>query len=367
MKKALLVTIDFPPKIGGVANYYENLCQNLPANKIAVLTEKQKDSKSFDKKQNYKIYREDLFYNYLWPQWLKMIFKMRKIIKKEKIEVIYVGQILPVGEAAFFLSLPFIIFTHGMDITLPQKNKKKKYLLKKIIAKSYKLVANSNFTREELMKLGAKAQKVTIINPSPDRKLLEVLDKQLISQLRQKYNLNNKRILLSVGRLVKRKGFDEVIQSLPQVLKSIPDLVYVVVGDGPERQNLENIISEINLNKQVLLIGAASQKELSAWYYLCQVFIMTPKQLPDGDVEGFGTVFLEANMFGKPVIATASGGISDAVSNGLNGLLINNNDIVKTLLMLLNNHNLIQQLGRQGRELVNQKFNWGNQISLLPK
>lgn len=367
MKKTLLVTIDFPPNMGGVANYYENICRLLPSDKIVVLTNKVDDSEEFDQKQSYKIYRRDLFFKILWPSWLKMSWQIRKIIKQENIEMIYVGQILPVGEAALFCKLPFVVFAHGMDITIPQKNKRKKYLLKKIIRKSYKLVANSNFTKKELVKLGAKDEKVIIVHPCPDRTLLDKLDEKIVEQLRQKYNLNNKKIILSVGRLVKRKGFDRIIESLPKVLKQIDNLVYVIVGEGLERDNLKSLVEKLNF-KNVIFTGQVSQKELGGFYSLCDVFIMTPKQLANGDVEGFGMVYLEANMFGKPVIAVDSGGVGDAVADNINGILLKSDSIAnisQIIIKLITNDNLRNTLGWQGKERVNDKFIWKKQVERL--
>ncbi|MBU1165050.1 glycosyltransferase family 4 protein [Patescibacteria group bacterium] len=312
MKKTLLVTIDFPPNLGGVAKYYQDICNDFESDKIVVLTMNQEKSEEFDSQQKYKIYRNDLLYKFIWPKWLKMIFAIKKIVKQENIGHIHVGQILPVGEAVLFTRLPFTVFAHGMDITIPQNNLRKKIVLKKIIKKSEKLIANSNFTKQELVKLGAGENKVEIIHPKPNKKLLDLVDQNVINQIKEKYNLQNKKVLLSVGRLVKRKGFDDVIIALPEVLKEIPNLVYIIIGDGPERKNLNKVIQDSKLSN-VVITGSVNEKELAAYYSLCDAFIMTSKQLDNGDVEGFGIVYLEADMFNKPVIGRDSGGIKDAI------------------------------------------------------
>jgi len=368
MKKALLVTIDFPPKLGGVAKYYENICKNLPADKIVVLTNKAKGSDKFDKKQQYKIYREDLFFRFFWPRWVKMILKIKKIIKKENIEIIYIGQILPVGEAMMLVKLPFIVFTHGMDITMPQKNKRKALILKKIIGKSYKLISNSNFTKNELRKLGAPDDKITIINPCPDTDLLNQINSDTTNELVNKYNLKDNKIILSVGRLVERKDFDKVIESLTLVSNDFENYKYIIVGDGNDKNNLESTINRLNLDDRVILTGDVNDQELAGLYNLCDVFVMTPKQLQNGDVEGFGTVYLEANLFGKPVISTRSGGVTDAVVDNVNGLLIYKasiNEISDAIIKLLKDRVLSEKLGKQGKNRVQEEFLWYKQIKKL--
>jgi len=368
MKKSLLVTIDFPPKLGGVAQYYQNICSNLPKDKIVVLTNKLEGSAEFDKQQQYKIYRKDLLYKIFWPKWLKMIKQIKKIVKQENIEQIYVGQILPVGEAAMLVNLPMIIFTHGMDITMPQKNKRKKTILKRIIKKSNKLIANSNFTKQELIKLGAYDEQVHIVHPCPDRKFIQMFDKKVADEIKQKYSIANKKIILSVGRLVERKDFDKVIESLTLVKDEFPDITYVIAGDGPDKNNLLYTIDKLDLKGKVILLGNVNDKELSVLYNLANIFIMTPKQLPSGDVEGFGTVYLEANMFGKPIIATSSGGVGDAVIDNLNGILIKKasiNEISDAIIKLLKDKELADKLGQQGKDRVEKEFNWSKQISKL--
>jgi len=218
---------------------------------------------------------------------------------------------------------------------MPQLHKRKKAILKKIIKKSDRLVANSNFTKEELIKLGASGDKIVIIHPKPNKKLLELVDQKVIDRIKEKYSLQNKKVLLSVGRLVKRKGFDDVIKAIPDVSKEIPGLVYTIVGDGPERERLENQIKELNLGN-VIITGNASEKELAAFYSMCDAFIMTSKQLENGDVEGFGIVYLEADMFEKPVIGLNSGGVKDAIDKCHNGkLLSRREEIIKNIINYL--------------------------------
>ena len=160
-------------------------------------------------------------------------------------------------------------------------------------------------------------------------------------------------MILSVGNLVARKGHDMVIRALPGLLESIPEVVYLIVGDGPHRQELENLACATGVREHVIFAGQISDERLPETYALCDAFVMPSRErLELCDVEGFGMVFLEASACGKPVVAGRSGGIGDAVVDGMTGLLVNSldtNDIGGALRKLLGHRDLAIQLGRQGR------------------
>jgi phosphatidylinositol alpha-1,6-mannosyltransferase len=378
MKNILIITIDFPPNYGGVANYLSSIALNLPSNKVTVLTSKT-DVNNFDQSQPYKIYRKNLIFKYpfLWPKWLPSIYHLWQIIKKEKIELVLVGQILPLGIVAFIikkiLKIPYAISCHGMDILIPQKNFRKKIFLKKILQNADFIIANSQFTKNEIIKLNINDQKIIIIYPCPTiferedfkDKDIEELKKNIV----KKYDLKNKKILLTVGRLVERKGHEIVIKALPKFIEKIPNIIYLIVGDGPQREKLKFITNKFNLQEKVIFTGEVSKKELMVFYALCDIFIMLPFTI-EGDVEGFGTVFLEANKFGKPVIASCSGGIGEAVINNFTGITVdykNVDEVVGSVIKLLTNQNLAKKLGEQGRKRVEKEFTWQKQIEKIKK
>jgi len=210
-------------------------------------------------------------------------------------------------------------------------------------------------------------QKIIIINPGIENRAAS--DSQLITQIGRKYNLHNKIILLSVGRLVKRKGFDKVIEAMPVMLKQVPNLVYVILGNGEEINNLKSKISNLKLEKNIIIITSAPDNEKNIWHDLSDIFIMPSRNI-DGDFEGFGIVYLEANLAGKPVIAGKSGGVGDAVVNGLNGLLvdpINTGEIASAVIKLAQNSELRQKLGEQGKKRAIDDFNWHGQIKKIYK
>lgn len=369
MKKSLLVTIDFPPRVGGVANYLSNICNNLEPENIIVLAPKEDGYSEFDKKQNYKIYRDNLINNFIWPKWLFLFFKTYRIVKKENIEIMQISHILPVGYTALlfkkFLNLPYIAYVHGMDILYAQKNLWKKYWAKKILKNADKIISNSDYTKNEILKLGIKKEKIETVFPCPNlaNGLWQIANGALV----KKHGLENKKILLTVGRLVERKGHDMVIKSLPEVLKKIPNLIYFIVGSGKNKDNLLSLVKELNLEGNVIFIEDAKDEELAKFYDICDIFIMMPREI-NGDVEGFGIVYLEASSFEKPVIGSKSGGVAEAIKENVSGILVNpgnKKQITEAIINLLTNKRLADELGRGGRQRVEKEFNWPMQVKKI--
>ena len=366
MQKSLLITLDFPPNTGGVANYLKNICAHWPSEQIVVLAPKQGGSEAFDNEQKYKIIRRDLLLpKPLWPQWLLMWYHAYKIVKKHQIGLIQVSHVLPCGTIAYLiqkrLKMPYIVYTHGLDLRLVQNNPRKRRLAEKVLKNAQKVVANSGYTKGELLKLGVSEDKIVMVYPCPALQDDGVkADTSVVPE--------GKKTLLTVSRLVKRKGHEIVIKSLPEVLKKIPDLVYVIVGEGEYKSESQNLVKSLQLQGHVIFAGQVSDEKLSDYYKACDIFIMTPVELPDGDIEGFGIVYLEANAFGKPVIGSKSGGVVEAVEDNVSGLLVEPGDVQETgeaIVKLMQDSELRKKLGEQGKKRVQEEFEWGKQVSNL--
>jgi len=393
MKKTLLVTLDFYPSIGGIASYWKNLGIYMSPEKWVVLAPVlQNGVKELD--VPYPIYRRNFFslknchseqgeesrrfyhshlrggreYGNLVFSYFFAIKHIYAIAKKERIEKIIVGQILPVGSvvwlASKFLRIPYIISVHGMDIGLASHHWRKKKLCNKIFADAEYVIANSRYTGSLVCEYGVPKEKIEYIFPCSS-----VTSKLLQGTYSIPEKLQSKKIILSVGRLVRRKGFEYVIRALPEVLKKEPDAHLVILGNGPLTVEFEKLVQEIALQTHVSFIKNASDAELATWYNACAVFVMAPYE-ESGDVEGFGIVYLDANGFGKPVIGTKSGGVPEAVIDGKTGLLVtpkNNEEIAQAVVRVLSDKNLAEKLGFQGRERAEKEFQWSIQAEKLQK
>ncbi len=343
LPKTLLLTLEYPPTRGGVARYYSGLVNHW-LEPITLVSEK-----------------SELFW-WLWPKWLPLLWRIGKRVKKEGFEMVWVGQVLPLGYVALWLKkrykTPYAVFTHGMDILLPQASWWKKGWLKRILGQAAVVVANSEFTKSELLKLGVPEEKIVIVYPCPS------LNKEQGTKNKEQAS---EKIVLSVGRLVKRKGFEKVIEIMPRLLKRVPGLKYVVVGNGPEVTSYKLQVTKLGLDNNVLILTDVGDTDLIQWYQRANVFVMPCEQL-GADVEGFGLVFLEAAGYGLPVVVGRSGGAPEATQHGYGGFVIDpssEDDLYQALLKILTDNSFAARLGKYGQEWVKKNFQWNNEIKKL--
>lgn len=373
MKKSLLFTIDFPPSKGGVAKYYENICFYLPPDKITVLANNETDGDKFDALQKYKIYRKNLISKFpIWPKWIFSFFYLHKVVKKEKTEIILVGQILPLGTIALihkkFFKTPYAVFIHGMDLGMAQRSKRKSKLAEKILRNAEFIITNSEYTKKLVIGQGIEANKIHVVYPCVDTRINANVNTKLHEAPYTEGKIY-KPCLLTLGRLVKRKGHDMVIKALPKVIDEFPNVNYVIAGDGIDRAYLEGLAQKCGVRNNIIFTGEISDEKKYKLYEKCDIFIMPSRNI-DGDVEGFGIVYLEAGLYEKPVIAGRSGGIAEAVLDGQTGILVNPEDIdeiADAIIKLLADPDLANKFGVQGRERVLREFNLEVQIDKLKK
>ncbi len=369
MKKTLLVTLDFYPNIGGIAHYWAHLggCMS-PAAWVVLAPPLPKGVVECD--SHYTLYRKPLISKKLFPRWLELLIHTWHISRKEKIEILIAAQILPVGTICWILhmllKIPYVVSTHGMDIMMPLKNPWKRFLSQCILQGAEKIIANSTFTAYYLSTYGISEKSIEIIYPCPTvagSKLIQ--PSEMVGSILSR--CEGKKVLLTVGRLVKRKGHEYVIQALKDVQKIIPDIIYLIVGGGRTHNELKQLVSSLDLNGVVMFTGLLSDNDVTTLMKRCDMFIMTPVDL-DGDVEGFGIVYLEAGLHGKPVIASRTGGVGEAVIDGVTGLLVDekNSDQIRDAIVRLSTDELLaKKLGEQGRGRVLKEFNIEEQVKKL--
>lgn len=290
--KTLLITLEYPPQIGGVARYYGALV----GEKIFPCTVATADQ--------------------LPASWIKMIPWLYRQIKREQYTHILVGQVLPLGTVAWIVSkltgTPYLVFTHGMDVLLPQQSARKRWLLHRILRNASVITASSHFTAEQIQKFDARLQRIVVLNPAVT----------LAPTVEPVPNLPAA-FVLSVGRLVERKGFDLVIKALAQ----LPTVHYVIAGSGQDESRLRALAEQHGVSERVQILAGLTDRQVSYLYQQCTLLALPSRQLPNGDVEGFGIVVLEANQFGKTTIGGKAGGMPDAIQDGVTGVLVDPTDL----------------------------------------
>lgn len=261
------------------------------------------------------------------------------------------------GIAAFLLhktfGIPYIIFSHGLELHNPQKSGKVRWLMRRVLADAARVIVISSYTRQLVQENVCDA---TIRCLAPIVDMARFLGDTPLPDQR----LINKRVLLTVGRLVEHKGQDIVIQALPRILRKFPDVVYCIVGGGPYEGMLRQIASENGVAENVIFAGEVPEGDLAAYYKSCELFLGMSRYIEKtGEVEGFGIVFLEAAACAKPVIAGDSGGIRDAVVDKETGLLVpseNPDAVAQAIEKLLSDKALALQMGARGKKRVEEEF-----------
>ena len=235
MSKTLLITSDFAPRTGGVAKYYETLQKNVSDLYVLTSTPGDRDPRIIRKNWHWPA----------WPHYLPLLWIIPNLKLKIGFKYLAAGEILPIGTVLLLIKMAFgfeyLVFLHGLDIALTQKSAWKKMLTKLILQNSKTIICNSEFTKQLVLSKYQLADKIKVLYPVVPK--FNLLDGALVQEMRQKYSLEGKTVLLSVARLVKRKGIGRVIKVVSDLTNDYPDLVYVVVGEGPEIENFKFQIS----------------------------------------------------------------------------------------------------------------------------
>lgn len=369
MKQTLLVTLDFPPVRGGVSRYYDQLSKHLPKDSLFVLSPQSTSSveaqREYDAAVPFRVIRKAFFWK-AWPHWLPIIWHTGNIVRKYHIEHILVGQILPVGTAVWFLILlsrcgllpkfSYTVMTHAMDVMLARRSPCKLWLTRHILAHAHAVTCVSTFTQKQLRDSGVPENRLHLLPPGVTS--MHTSERNI----RKEFDLEDAFVLLSVGRLVARKGYDQVIAALAKLIERCSTIHYVIVGSGEYLPTLRALVVDYKLSDRVHCIGEVSDTDLASFYAACDVFILPTRSLDNGsDVEGFGIVFLEAAFFGKPVIAGKTGGVADAVVHEKTGLLIdpeNITEIAAAVERLYRDASFRARLGAAGKKRVLLEFQW---------
>lgn len=361
----LLITWNFPPKVGGLENVIYNVWRGLCSfHTVFTITahSKQKDE-TLDK-----VYRP--FLPQLPFYMLYAFIKGAVILARKKIDVIFAGSALT---SCIAVTLGRIfgkkVITHvfGLDVIYPSPAYQ--FLVRAFLPRNDAIISISRPAKDELIKRNTPSEKIWIIHPGIDTGLFNKDFSQ--ERLKEKYGFANKLVLLSVCRLAKRKGIAEFISnSLPKIIKQAPEVMYAVVGQNPKEslahhkddylKEIEKAINNKGLKNNVKLFGNVEQEVLIELYYLCDLFLL-PVIPFKNDVEGFGVTFIEANAAGKPVIGTNIGGIPEAIENGKSGIVVEPGDfeaLSKEIISLLKDKSKRQEIGNYAKNRAVDKFDW---------
>ncbi len=366
--KILFLTRYFPPPMAGGSNrLFFDFYSRFPRSEIFIHTAPGEGDEAFDRGHALDVAR----YGFLHPSrftsrpgrllyfllWTALALTH---VRRKKIDLLHAADRLEGGIVAYLLNrlvrIPYLVYVFGEDITRVVSRRRglgrlNYWLMAKVLNHSAHIVTNSRFIREYLLELlGLPADRFTVITPCVD--MASIPDRVDLSAIDEKHALEGKKVILTVARLIRRKGIDTVIRALPRVLEEVPNAVYLIGGEGEYQETLKKLVRALDLESKVLFAGYLEDAELPQYYARCDLFIMASTE-EAGETEGYGLVFLEANAYGKPVIGSRIGGIPEAIVDGVTGRLVEPSNVEETaeaLIALLKDGALAGRLGAQGRE-----------------
>jgi phosphatidylinositol alpha-1,6-mannosyltransferase len=363
----LAITELFLPTKGGTAIWFSEVFKHLGGKGIHIVTADVPGAAEVDAGHPNTVHRLNL--RRVWwlrPESLGMYVRLFSIslwlAVTHRFEAIHAIRSLPEGLVAWAVARltfrPVIVYAHGEELTGWGRGAKYRAMCF-TLRHANRVVANSDNTRNELRRMGVNPEKITVIYPGVD---IHCFRPDLpFDDLREGLGWREgQKLLLSVGRLSRRKGFDMVIRCLPQLLQQGLDIHYVVIGIGEDDDYLKQVASELGVNECVHLLGHVAPQDLPRWYNACDVFVMPNRDI-NGDTEGFGMVYLEAAACGKPAIAGKAGGTGNAVIDGSTGLRVDGEragEITSALSRLLTDQEYANLLGRQGHARAVADFSW---------
>ena len=364
----LIITEDYPFRPGGISIYCYYLAKHLAraGEEVVVLSPHTENDAEFDKKQDYAVFRIRLFQN----RWIRLVSRIRhslSLSRRYKVEKIYATHWFPSGLAAAIAGavfrVPFFLATHGAEVTVPV-GALHRLVRNTVIKRAAGIFSCSEFTKNVVLGFGVSAQKVAYIPYGVDIGRFYP-DAGFRKAARDKYGLEDKRVLLTVARIAWHKGHDMVIRSLPRVLSAFPDAVYLISGgDHGEKKRLEELTRGLGLEKHVLFTGDVPffDQELPMVYNACDLFIMVSRVIGNFvDVEGFGIVYAEAAACAKPLIGGRTGGIGSAVIDGLTGLLVdplNTEEISRAIIRIFEDRKFADYLGNNAEKRAREELSW---------
>ena len=363
----LVLTELFLPTKGGTAVWFDEVYRRLGDKTTHIVTADVPGAAEHDRDHPNTVHRLDLRrVAWLRPESLLMYARLFTralwLAATRRFTALHAGRALPEGLVAWAAArLTFhkaVIYAHGEELTTWGQGRKYQ-VMRFALRHADRVIANSEFTRDELVKMGLNPERITLIYPGVD---VERFRPGLpCDDLKERIGLTaNQKLILSVGRLSRRKGFDMLIRSLPELSRKGLDVRFALIGIGEDMGYLRGLAEELGVADKVNFLGHVQMRDLPRWYNACDVFAMPNREI-DGDTEGFGMVFLEAAACGKPAIAGRAGGTAAAVVQGQTGFLVDGTDereIIDKLEQFIANPALKQGLGNKAHLRAVTEFSW---------
>lgn len=361
LMRHLLVTNDFPPKVGGIQSQLWELWRRLPADSFTVLTTPYHGDRKWDATQPYDIIRTKQWW--LLPT-NTLVKQINAIVRTTGAELVVLDPVVPLGLVGPRLDVPYIAMAHGAEYVIPGRLWPTRPFVKRVTRNAVGMIASGAYVEQSVRKRLPKRSDMPVISipPGVDTDRFHPLSDAERETVRRKFGVaKDAQLVVGVSRLVPRKGFDRLIRAAAQMKVTHPNLHVLIAGKGREKKRLNALIRE--LDAPVVMLGRLEDAQLPGLYGAADVFCMPCHDRWMGlESEGFGIVFGEASAAGTAAIAGASGGSGEAVEHGKTGLVVPGqvtvDGVADALASILDYPEKRADMGIQGRQRAIERFSY---------
>ena len=359
MNRYLLVTNDFPPKLGGIQSYLWELWRRLPSDVTTVLTTSYPGAAEWDGAQAFRV--ERLKDKVLWPT-PRVARQIDDLAEEVGAPVVMLDPAMPIGLVGPRLRHPYGVVLHGAEVTVPGRLPASSLILRRVLRGATVVVSAGSYPLAEAQRAAGRALPATNVPPGVDVERFRPVSGEDRREIRVRFGLpTDGLVVLGLSRLVPRKGFDVLLRAAGRLASDGREFVVAIGGGGRDRTRLERIAADAKA--PVRFLGRVDDAELPHVYAAADVFAMLCRNRWLGlEQEGFGIVFVEAAAAGVAQLAGASGGAAEAVDDGVTGFVVNPPTDVEAvaikLATLLDDAKLRQRMGAAARARAVEQFSY---------
>lgn len=353
----LLVTNDFPPKIGGIQTLLWELWRRLDPSSFAVLTTPHDGAEEWDRAQPFRVERTPDPVLLPHPGLVRRIDALAEEIGAD---TVVLDPALPLGLVGPHLERPYDVLLHGAEVTVPGRLPGSRWALRRVLVGARRVIAFGGYPAAEAERAAGQPLPLTVVPCGIDSSRFHPLDAEQTREVRHRYGLHDGPLVLSLSRLVPRKGMDVLIDAAARLAPRVPGLQVAIAGSGRDRGRLERRVAATGA--PVTFLGRVPEDELALVHGAADVYAMLCRSRWAGlEQEGFGIVFLEAAAAGVPQVAGDSGGAPEAVEHEVSGLVVDPEDpvaVADALARLLTDDALRARMGQAARRRAVEQFDY---------
>ncbi len=366
----MLLSENFPPATGGSSRWLWEIYRRMPRGLTRIAAGAQPGDAAFDRTHRLTVHRLNLSFDDWglfsvggYRDYARADREIERLVFRGNVHTIHCGRAMPEGYLAWRMrrrhGIAYFVYVHGEELNTVSTSRQLAWMARRVFAEATTVIANCRNTASILHRdWHVRPEQLTVLHPGVDAQTFRPAER--CDTIRRRLGWGDRPVVLTVGRLQKRKGHDRMIEALRQVRHMTGDVLYAIAGDGAEAENLHALADACGVAQHVKWMGPLGEDDLIAAYQQCDLFVL-PNREVRGDFEGFGMVLLEAQGCGRAVVAGRSGGTGETMMEDRTGLRVNADDVEAlglTVGGLLADAARRQAMGQAGRQWIVERFDW---------